>query len=50
MKSSEIIVQPDVSFLFELTIIAQGKGLESIVRVGKQEIYFNGKQIVFSQF
>jgi hypothetical protein len=28
----------------------EGKGLESVVRVGKQDLYFNGKKVVFSQF
>jgi hypothetical protein len=28
----------------------EGKGLESVVRIGKQEVYFNGQKVVFSQF
>jgi hypothetical protein len=28
----------------------QGNGLESVVRVGKQAIYFNGQKIIFSEF
>lgn len=28
----------------------EGKGLESVVRVGRQDLYFNGQKVVFSQF